>query len=827
QTATQTATVTQTATTTVTQTPPPPPSLKPPLSPEIKQRVEAIKQQLAAKREGESVVYTSCYPFWGGLYFLGMMRVRIKNGVVVGIEPDDTINTGAPREDEKWDNVVKGLIQCRGSGSASTRAYSYRRYMYRPERLLYPMKRIGPRGDPHAKFVRISWDEALTTIANKMLEIKNKYGPYSIAGFYTSPFPLASYIGAGCTGWGIASNESANFATEYVLGGYDADCDIVGIFNAKLIVIWSAQPTSTNLGAEAAYYIKLAKEKGIPVITIDPRYSKEAEVLSDQWIPIRPGTDVAMMLAIANVLFKENLYDKEYVDKFVEPKGLAVWKDYVLGVSDGVDKTPEWQEKITGVPAETVREFARLYARSKPTWLIFSWCASRQHRGENPARAAIYLQALTGNIGVLGGYTPNNQGGGQFYFPTPATIMPGYYGGIMPPMFGMKPPTYTQPVLFMNYKWADAVLLREKYEKGELTKEEYHQIIGNPADNPTPNIKMVWFMSNLLNQVVNINKQIEAVKKLEFCVAAVWHVDQPTAMIADIILPRAEVFEEDPTFVSVGFSGWAYAPRIVKPQGEAKSLLWIMVNLAKKLGVIQNFAPDLANVTDEEWDATMDKFIRESYEKWAAANNYKVPWDEFVKKPIYRAPIDKPYVAYAAQIQGGKRFGTPSGKIEFYSEYLAKGEDFLKTTKYGGFIKPYAEYVHIREGYFDPKVKRYPLMVISPHSRYRMHSWQDGDPMLRRDVYRHSVWINVADAKTRGIKDGDLVRVYNDVGEMVLPAYVTSKIVPGTVNIWEGGWFTPNRAGIDRRGAPNLLHPDIQNPDGQWPFHGLVEVEKF
>jgi len=537
---------------------------------------------------------------------------------------------------------------------------------------------------------------------------------------------------------------------------------------------------------------------------------------------------------MANVIFKEDLYDKEYVSKYVEPRGFELWRDYVLGKLEGpdgkIDRTPEWAEKICGVPAETIRELARLYARSKPTWMIFSWCAARIHRGENPARAAMYLQAMMGNIGIPGGYPCIRQGGALNLRATsrPTSSSQTYGGpfGLPPPgMFGNVPPEYNIPVLFKNYKWADAVLLREKFDKGELSKEEYHAIIGNPIDNPTPNIKFVWFHSNLVNQNVNISKQIEAIKKLEFCVVAAWHMDQPTALLADIVLPRAEVFEEDFFFSHTSENSWAYAPKLIKPPGEVKSILWIMVQLAKKLGVIDKFAPELANVSDEEWDRVMEEYAKKSYEEWRKKQTGMPDWEEFVRKPIYREPTDVPIVGFSAQIQQGTKFPTPSGKIEFYSEYLATTD--LTKTKYGGPISPYAVYEDIKEGYFDPKVEKYPLMLISPHGRYRMHSWQDADPMLNSDVYRHSIWISVADAKVRNIKDGDLVRVYNDLGEIVLPAYVTSKIVPGTVCIFEGGWYRPNRANIDRRGAPCLLHPDVPNPDGQWPFHGLVEVEKF
>ena len=126
--------------------------------------------------------------------------------------------------------------------------------------------------------------------------------------------------------------------------------------------------------------------------------------------------------------------------------------------------------------------------------------------------------------------------------------------------------------------------------------------------------------------------------------------------------------------------------------------------------------------------------------------------------------------------------------------------------------------------------------MSSPHSYYRVHSWLDNNPWLN-DCYRHAVWMNVADAKRRGVKDSDLVRVHNDRGEIVLPAYVTSKIVPGEVAIHHGGWYAPGSErtdlmpdGIDRRGAPNLLTLDAELPDtviGCFPCKGLVEIEKW
>jgi len=525
---------------------------------------------------------------------------------------------------------------------------------------------------------------------------------------------------------------------------------------------------------------------------------------------------------MANVIFKEDLYDKEYVSKYVEPRGFELWRDYVLGKLEGpdgkIDRTPEWAEKICGVPAETIRELARLYARSKPCHLNVSWAMARQPYGENVARAAIALHAITGNIGVPGG---SSCLGGGFVArgvydspkidlkqkPVPATEM---WGG-------------TLPVLYCNWKWPDVILLKEKVDKGELSKEEYYSIIGNEAGNPMPNIHMLWINKNIFNQCVDLNKQIEALMKVDFIVACGRHMT-PSIKFADIVLPLT-----DPFFEERAFFGNMYSPKIIEPLGEAKPFLWIQTQLAKRLGLLDVFMP--LYTTDEEWDSLMERLHKEAYERWAAERGITTSWEEFKKRPIIRYPVTGELkYPFKDQVAGGKPFGTKSGKIEIYSEFLATTD--LKKTKYGGYIDPMPVYRPLWEGFFDPKAKKYPLMAITPHGRYRIHSVQCPNPWLNEDAYRHSIWINVSDAKARGIKDGDLVRVYNDAGEIVLPAYVTSRITPGVVCIYEGAWYNPNPAGIDRRGCSNIIcynsSPQQTYPGaGAWPFVALVEVEKF
>jgi len=208
----------------------------------------------------------------------------------------------------------------------------------------------------------------------------------------------------------------------------------------------------------------------------------------------------------------------------------------------------------------------------------------------------------------------------------------------------------------------------------------------------------------------------------------------------------------------------------------------------------------------------------------------------------------EPYHSYKYLIDKGENpfKGNASGKIEFYSSTLAKGAGYLETHDVppgsgkcygGGNLPPMAQMVKGgRDTFFSEDARKFPLLMSSPHSYYRVHSWLDNNRLLN-DCYRHAVWMNVADAKARRVKEGDLVRVFNDRGEMVLHAYVTSRIVPGEVAVYHGAWYVPGPEktdmmpdGIDRRGAPNLLTHDVDLPDtivGCYPCKGLVEIEKW
>jgi anaerobic dimethyl sulfoxide reductase subunit A len=824
-----------------------------------------VSRDVPQDRQGNDVIrYTSC-----GFHCFDqcVLKVRVRDGRVVSVEPDDTIHPGTAREGEHGPDELSStsMVQYR----PCPKGYAMAHALDDPRRVIYPMKRVGNRGE--GKFERISWDEALDTIAAKLVEVKEQYGPHSILHQPYSymgwcSFPLSRWFGAGVAAWGAHSANGFQEPQNWVygrdiadgmisLGHYAFTQDETNIFNAKLIVLWGFNPVSL-MSSRVSHNLLQAKERGIPIICIEPRYTPSVEVLADQWIPIRPTTDVAMMIAMANVWFKEDLCDKDFVEEWVEPEGLEKWKAYVLGTEDGVDKTPQWAETLCGVPAETIEGFARLYAKSKPVNLNVSLSMGRQFFGENPARASMYLQALTGNTFIPGGTAAVETG-----------LWWGRLGGSLPRVdWQQQRRTYRAPVLMAMYKWPKAVDLREKLDRGEISEEEFNSSIGNKAENPAPNIQLVILESNdHVNNLPNMNQTIRAMKKVAFTLVFAQYADAPAARYADILLPQIYSAYEGrnggcglhwplfTTTLNLG-SHFVYRQKCVDPPGEVKPNDWVWTQIAKRLGLVEMYNPRMAHTADEDWDETVEALYKEAYEQWAGRKDIAPldppGWETFQKRPVFRFPMEgEPYYPLKHHVEAGENpfEGTTSGKIEFYSKALAKGPEYLKHNEVppgtgrcygGGNLPPMAQMTRGgRDTFFSEDTKKYPLLMSSPHSYYRVHSWLDNNIWLRTDCYRHAVWMNVADAKSRGVKDNDRVRVYSDIGEMVGPAYVTSRIVPGTVVIHHGGWYVPKKEktelmpdGIDNRGAPNLFTHGEELPDtvvGTFPCKGLVQVEKL
>jgi anaerobic dimethyl sulfoxide reductase subunit A len=329
----------------------------------------------------------------GGCYDCGgrcVLKVHVKDGKMIRVETDDG---DAPQ-----------LRAC-------AKGRALRKQVYSPDRLLYPGKRVGERGE--GRFARISWDEALDTVAAELTRIKETYGSEAIivqtlagsSGMLHSSNQSVRRFLKSCGGftstWGDVSGEGAIFGARATYGTLTNANNRDDLIHSKLIILWGIDPVTSLYGTNTPFQIKQAKEAGAKIIVVDPRFTESAGLLADEYIPIRPGTDTAMFAAMAYVMICENIHDSEFLQKYTI--GFDHYKNYVMGEEDGIPKTPQWAQAKTGVPVEKIVSLARQYATLKPGALLAGMGPGRNAFGEQFHRAASTLAAMTGNIGIHGG----------------------------------------------------------------------------------------------------------------------------------------------------------------------------------------------------------------------------------------------------------------------------------------------------------------------------------------------------------------------------------------------------------------------------------------
>jgi len=699
---------------------------------------------------------------------------------------------------------------------ACLRGRAYRQRVYSDDRLRYPLRRVGKRGE--GIYERISWDEAYDEVVSKITEIKQNYGNSAILfvagggnqGMLHGAVPHAlmlHQIGGYTRMWGAPSYEGALFASMATYGTMMTGNNREDLFNSKFIIMWGWNPANTVWDPGTSLWLAKAQEKGIKIVAIDPMFTDSAAILADEWIPIRPGTDTAMLLAMTNVIITETLYDKDFVERFTV--GFDIYKKYVLGEEDGQPKTPEWAEKITKVPAEKISILAREYATKKPAALIAGWGPARTMFGEQYSRAANVLCAITGNIGINGGYA---SGFMRAYYSRERIITGGKkkVGPIKSDDDKPKKLRLQDNPVDYNAKPREDSLYKLRGGTNpantRIHYNDYYNAIlkgrkgGYPAD-----IKMAYIAgTNRLNQFSNVNKGIKALKTLDFIVVFE-QLMTPTAQLADIVLPVNTFMERNDIAVPwLGAPYYIYLNKAIDSLYESKSDLEICRELSKRLGIKESilYLPE-------------DQILQLLSAPRKEIKNYK----KFKKDGYFKVEIEEPFVAFKEQINDPENnpFPTLSGKIEIYCEYIAEKNNPL--------MPPIPKYLSHDEHYDSLKAKQYPLQLITPHNKRRTHSTLENIPWLK-EVDDHVVWINTVDALKRNIKNGQLVDVFNDRGRIRIPAKVTERLIPGVVCVYQGAWYNPNKEGIDLGGCANVLTNDIYSPGGAVPLNSsLVEIE--
>jgi anaerobic selenocysteine-containing dehydrogenase len=611
--------------------------------------------------------------------------------------------------------------------------------IYSPERVLYPMRKVGPRES--GKWERISWPVALTTVADKLEELVKKYGPKSIvtfAGYPATSRCIMSVLFSRSLGSpDIVATTPIWCEGPGIVGDYLTVGEPITHFayhdleNAHCLLLWGSNPQASH----PPYWERIlrAKASGAKLIVIDPRRTS-AVTKADIWLPIKPGTDGALALGFMNVIISEHLYDEKFVAEWCF--GFDRLKDHAQKYSVGN------VAQMTGLPADEIVQAARLYATSKPACLFARNGITRKPNSTQACRALTILVALTGNIDIPGG-----------------NLLPKTIDGFI-----------SRGELFYGKKWR----LPREIESQALGAKEFPLWVGPDGVGATSHNSIA--MNKMLSESSRVKAAIitgnnialntpdpirvrEAFRKMEFAVAVDWFLT-PTTEMADIFLPATTWLEREeigPELLSLHISA---SQQAIAPLGESWDDNKIFIELAKLMrerGLLPyNFI---------QWDS-VEEFNN------ARLKGLGISFEDL--KRMIRIPIPIKYRAYEQE-----GFKTPTRKVELYSTTLEK---------FG--YEPLPEYQELPLSHSD----NYPFILITPRDPYFFNSRGRQSRSLRKLSPEASVDIHREVAEERNIKDGDWVWIETQWGKCRQKVKVTENL-PRNVVSASAYWWYPEKPG--------------------------------
>lgn len=665
-----------------------------------------------AEIESERVVKSSCRMCHG---ICGVL-VHMKDGRVIKVTGD----RGCP--------TSNGYICAKGRASVEL--------LYHPDRLKFPLKRTGARGENN--WQRISWDEALDTVAREFLKIKNELGAQAIGMAQGTGRPYSNFFARFQNSLGTPNRFGSMhicYLPRVIASGMTCGqlpvCDYYGFGGVypKCVLVWGCNITEAGCSdGMCGYQLTQTVKRGAKLIVIDPRRISLASK-ADHWMQIRPGTDDALALGMLHVIIKEELYDKDFVRK---------WTIGFDKLAERVESySPEKVEEITWVPAETIRAASRMYATIKPACIQWGLGIDQNINNFQTARAILLLSGITGNIDV--------PGGDVFWVP-PANVVP--------QNFQMNP-SITLTEKMPPEMWAKKIGAG-KYrvlERMQVQPRLFFEAV--LSENPNPIKALLLMGQNTFLTHSYSSEMAQAFKKIDFIVGIDLFMT-PTLQMADIVLPAASWLETDDV-ADLHFGWCVLARQKMATIGECKDDKQIVIELAHRMGMEDCFP----------W-----KDVKE-YCNWLLKDS-GITFDEFKEIGILKGQMQ--YRKYEE-----KGFATPSGKFELYCSAL----ESMGYNPLPYFVEP-PESPRSTPDLF----KSFPL-IMTTGGRIQAFFHSEGRQIksLRKRCPDPLVEMNPATAESLGIKEGDWVWIESLRGRIKQRARLIEGIHPSVVHAQHGWWF--------------------------------------